>query len=99
MYDTVQTDLCFVRIIQGERWILLFDALGMYLRYLTHSKCYQLYKHQTLESAMKNIRQLNRKAMIFGRNMEGRILPPLILWMLGVPGGIVLILWFFFFRD
>jgi hypothetical protein len=31
--------------------------------------------------------------------IEGRILPPLILWMLGVPGGIVLLLWLFFFRD
>ncbi|MEQ1559669.1 MAG: hypothetical protein ABL933_12125 [Methyloglobulus sp.] len=48
---------------------------------------------------MKNIRQLNSKAMIFARKMEGRILPPLILWMLGVPGGVVLILWLFFFRD
>ena len=35
----------------------------------------------------------------FGRKIEGRILPPLILWMLGVPGTIVIILWFFFFRD
>lgn len=35
----------------------------------------------------------------FNRKIEGRILPPLILWMLGVPGSVVLILWFFFFRD
>jgi hypothetical protein len=35
----------------------------------------------------------------FGKKIEGRILPPLILWMLGVPGGVVLVLWFFFFRD
>lgn len=35
----------------------------------------------------------------FNRRVEGRILPPLILWMLGVPGGLVLILWLFFFRD
>jgi hypothetical protein len=48
---------------------------------------------------MKNLRQLNSKAMILCRKMEGRILPPLILWMLGVPGGIVLLLWVFFFRD
>jgi hypothetical protein len=33
------------------------------------------------------------------RNVEGRILPPLILWMLGVPGIIVIALWFFFFRG
>ncbi len=33
------------------------------------------------------------------RKIEGRILPPLLLWMLGVPGGVVLLLWLFFFRD
>ncbi len=33
------------------------------------------------------------------RRMEGRILPPLILWLLGVPGFIVILLWFFFFRG
>jgi len=33
------------------------------------------------------------------RKVEGRILPPLILWMLGVPGIVVLVLWMFFFRD
>lgn len=33
------------------------------------------------------------------RNMEGRVLPPLILWMLGVPGIVVIGLWFFFFRG
>jgi len=33
------------------------------------------------------------------RKMEGRILPPLILWMLGVPGVVVIVLWVFFFRD
>lgn len=35
----------------------------------------------------------------FSRRVEGRILPPLLLWMLGVPGGVVILLWFFFFRD
>lgn len=30
---------------------------------------------------------------------EGRILPPLILWMLGVPGIVVIVLWVFIFRD
>lgn len=39
------------------------------------------------------------KAKRFGRKVEGRVLPPLLLWMLGVPGGIVILLWFFFFRD
>lgn len=33
------------------------------------------------------------------RKIEGRILPPLILWMLGVPGIVVIVLWLFFFRD
>jgi hypothetical protein len=31
--------------------------------------------------------------------VEGRILPPLILWMLGVPGIIVIALWMLFFRG
>lgn len=31
--------------------------------------------------------------------MEGRIMIPIILWLLGVPGSVVLVLWFFFFRD
>lgn len=30
---------------------------------------------------------------------EGKIGPPLLLWFLGVPGGLVLILWLFFFRG
>ncbi|MCB1724837.1 MAG: hypothetical protein KDJ39_14200 [Gammaproteobacteria bacterium] len=30
---------------------------------------------------------------------QGRILPPLILWMLGVPGFVVVLLWLFFFRG
>lgn len=32
-------------------------------------------------------------------DVEGRVLPPLILWMLGVPGIVVLLLWMFFFRG
>jgi hypothetical protein len=52
-----------------------------------------------LESAMENLRQLTRRAKVFGRRVEGRVLPPLLLWMLGVPGGICLVLWFFFFRG
>ena len=48
---------------------------------------------------MENIKQMTRKANTLGRKIEGRVLPPLILWMLGVPGGICVILWFFFFRD
>ena len=30
---------------------------------------------------------------------EGRVLVPALLWMAGVPFGIVLLLWFFFFRG
>lgn len=30
---------------------------------------------------------------------DGKILPPLILWMLGVPGIIVLLLWAFVFKG
>lgn len=33
------------------------------------------------------------------RWLEGRILPPLILWLLGVPGVVVILLWLFFFRG
>jgi hypothetical protein len=48
---------------------------------------------------MKKLSQLKGKAMTFSRKVEGRILPPLLLWMLGVPGGICVILWIFFFRG
>jgi hypothetical protein len=30
---------------------------------------------------------------------SGRVLVPALLWMAGVPFGIVLLLWFFFFRG
>jgi hypothetical protein len=33
------------------------------------------------------------------RNEEGRVGPPILLWLLGVPGGLVLLLWLFFFRG
>ncbi|MDI1294251.1 MAG: hypothetical protein PSV18_16165 [Methylobacter sp.] len=48
---------------------------------------------------MKKLRQLTSKSMTFSRKVEGRVLPPLLLWMLGVPGGICIVLWIFFFRD
>jgi hypothetical protein len=47
---------------------------------------------------MKKLIQLKDKAMTFNHQVEGRILPPLLLWMLGVPAGVCVILWFFFFR-
>ena len=31
--------------------------------------------------------------------LSGRVLVPALLWMAGVPFGIVLLLWFFFFRG
>jgi lipid-A-disaccharide synthase-like uncharacterized protein len=31
--------------------------------------------------------------------LEGRILVPALLWMAGVPFGVVLLLWFFMFRG
>ena len=31
--------------------------------------------------------------------LEGRVLVPALLWMAGAPFGVVLLLWFFFFRD
>lgn len=31
--------------------------------------------------------------------LEGRILVPALLWMAGAPFGVVLLLWFFFFRG
>ena len=33
------------------------------------------------------------------RDTQGAVLPPLVLYMLGVPLGLVLLLWFFFFRG
>lgn len=32
-------------------------------------------------------------------HLEGRILVPALLWMAGAPFGLVLVLWFFFFRG
>ena len=46
-------------------------------------------KERKVESNMKELNQ----------RMDGRILPPLILWMLGVPGIIVIGLWVLFFRN
>lgn len=33
------------------------------------------------------------------KNAEGRVLPPLVLYMVGVPGIVCLFLWAFFFRG
>jgi hypothetical protein len=48
---------------------------------------------------MKKSINVKDQTLTLGKYMEGRVLPPLILWMLGVPGGVVIILWLFFFRD
>lgn len=44
-------------------------------------------------------KQLRLKMREANQDMEGRVLPPLLLWMLGVPGIIVIGLWFIFFRG
>jgi hypothetical protein len=33
------------------------------------------------------------------KKIEGAILPPLVLWMLGVPGVVVILLWLLVFRG
>lgn len=33
------------------------------------------------------------------KDVEGRVAPPLILWFLGVPGFICILLWLFFWRG
>ncbi len=33
------------------------------------------------------------------KNIEGRVAVPLLMWVMGVPGFLVLLLWFFFFRG
>lgn len=32
-------------------------------------------------------------------NIEGRVGVPILLYLLGVPGSVCLLIWFFFFRD
>ncbi len=33
------------------------------------------------------------------QSVDGKVLPPLILWFLGVPGFVVVLLWLFVFRG
>jgi hypothetical protein len=33
------------------------------------------------------------------KNVEGRVAVPLLMWVMGVPGFLVILLWFFFFRG
>ena len=41
---------------------------------------------------MRLIKEVNQR-------QEGRVLVPALLWMAGVPFGLVLLLWLFFFRG
>ena len=38
-------------------------------------------------------------AQRLAKSSSGRIAPALLLWFLGVPGGVVLLLWFFLWRG
>ena len=33
------------------------------------------------------------------KGVEGRVAVPILLWFMGVPGFLVVLLWFFFFRG
>lgn len=45
-----------------------------------------------------SIRRFSHGFTEIRHRMEGRVWPPLLLWMLGVPGGIAFLLWVFVFR-
>lgn len=49
--------------------------------------------HTTKGSSMK------AQMIKYREKLEGRVLVPALLWMAGVPFGVVLLLWFFFFRG
>lgn len=36
---------------------------------------------------------------ILQKNEDGRVAVPILLWFMGVPGFLVILLWFFFFRG
>lgn len=42
---------------------------------------------------------MKNTALKIAKDTHGRVAPPLILWFLGVPGGLCVLLWFFFFRG
>ena len=35
----------------------------------------------------------------FVNNVNGKVMAPILMYMLGVPGFLVILLWFFFFRG
>lgn len=43
--------------------------------------------------------RVNFHMQMWREKISGRVMPPLLLWMFGVPGGLCLILWLFFFRG
>lgn len=48
---------------------------------------------------MMKLTSLKPKSLPSLTDVKGRVLPPLLLYILGVPGGICLLLWVFFFRG
>lgn len=42
---------------------------------------------------------MDSKRASIAQKQSGRVLVPAILWMAGVPFGLVLLLWFLFFRG
>ncbi|MFT3927160.1 MAG: hypothetical protein QM778_31735 [Myxococcales bacterium] len=42
---------------------------------------------------------MERNREDLAEKQSGRVLVPAVLWMAGVPFGLVLLLWFFFFRG
>ncbi len=47
----------------------------------------------------RSMKKFNMPAKVDLRDIQGRILAPVALYALGVPFGIVLLLWLFFFRG
>jgi hypothetical protein len=56
--------------------------------------CLSLRAHVRAEEAIVKV-QLRKTS----ERLSGRVLVPALLYMAGVPFGIVLLLWFFFFRG
>lgn len=46
-----------------------------------------------------NMRQALYKQKEFVRGVQGKVWPPVLLWFLGVPGFVCVLLWLFIFRD
>lgn len=48
-----------------------------------------------IRTAVQRLRDFNPLDL----DENGRVGPPLLLWFLGVPGGVCILLWVFFFRG